>query len=63
MKHGANVNARGDEKGMTHLHFAALGGYADVVELLLYYDAYENAEDDYGFTACIWQQKKEIQIL
>ena len=45
LKHGAEANAKGDENGMTPLHFAVLGGYADIAELLLNYGADVKPDD------------------
>jgi ankyrin repeat protein len=47
---GADVAAK-DENGWTALHWAAVGGHKDVVELLLNKGADVTAEDTDGLTA------------
>ena len=46
---GAKVNAK-DKSGDTPLHYAALGGYKDVAELLLASGAEINVKDGKGMT-------------
>jgi ankyrin repeat protein len=50
LRHGADVNARGDQ-GMTPLHCAALNGNLEMAELLLKRGADPTLKDDAGDTA------------
>lgn len=53
LKHGANVNAKGDI-GLTPLHYAASKGKLDIVKMLIQYGANKNIQNEFGETATDW---------
>jgi ankyrin repeat protein len=50
LKDNPHLASSKDEFGNSSLHWAALKGYKDIVELLLQYGAEVNARSDHGFT-------------
>ena len=62
LAHIADVNAK-DNNGMTPLHFAADGGYKDVVELLLHSKADVHTKTHDGKTALQLAGRKDVAEL
>ncbi len=53
LKHGADVNAKGDI-GLTALHYAASKGKLDIVKLLVKCKADKNIKNEFGELAIDW---------